>query len=154
MLFSVKLNKSLQICVNYQKLNTITKRNWYSISLIKETLIKITNCKNLIKLNIIAAFNKLRINSDSENLTIFIISMRVNKYYVLSFELINSSVNYQHYMNNVLWDHLNDFCSAYSNDILIYSKTLKNYIQHVYLVLQKLIDVDLQVNIEKYEFHV
>ena len=80
--------------------------------------------------------------------------MRVNKYYVLSFELINSSVNYQHYMNNVLWDHLNDFCSAYSNDILIYSKTLKNYIQHVYLVLQKLIDVDLQVNIEKYEFHV
>ena len=93
-------------------------------------------------------------NLDSEDLTTFVTSIRAYKYYVLPFELINSSANYQHYMNDVLWNHLNNFCSAYLNDILIYSKTLKNHIKHVCLILQKLIDAELQVNIEKCAFHV
>ena len=37
-LFVVKLNKSLRFYVNYRKLNVVTKRNQYLISLIKETL--------------------------------------------------------------------------------------------------------------------
>ena len=37
-LFIVKLNKSLRFCVNYRKLNVVTKRNQYSILLIKKTL--------------------------------------------------------------------------------------------------------------------
>ena len=45
--------------------------------------------KHLTRLNIIAAFNKLRINPDSEDLTIFITTLRAYKYRVLLFELIN-----------------------------------------------------------------
>ena len=80
--------------------------------------------------------------------------MRAYKYHVLPFGLTNGPVNYQHYMNDVLWDYLNDFCSAYLDDILIYSKNLKDHVKHVCLVLQKLIDAGLQVNIEKCQFHV
>ena len=40
-------------------------------------------------LNIIAIFNKLRINLNNENLTIYITTLRVYKYRVLFFELIN-----------------------------------------------------------------
>lgn len=153
-LFAVKSNGSLQVYVNYWKLNAITKRNWYPIPLIEETLAKVTGCKYLTKLDVIAAFNKLRINPGSEDLTTFITSMGVYKYHVLPFELINGSANYQHYMNDVLWDHLNNFCSAYLNNILIYSKTLKNHIKHIHLVLEKLINAGLLVDIEKCQFHV
>ena len=38
-LFVVKLNKSLRFCVNYRKLNVVTKQNQYLILLIKETLV-------------------------------------------------------------------------------------------------------------------
>ena len=38
-LFIVKSNKSLRFCVNYRKLNVVTKRNQYLILLIKETLV-------------------------------------------------------------------------------------------------------------------
>jgi hypothetical protein len=69
--------------------------------------------------------------------------MSAYKYHVLSFDLINESTSYQHYMNDVLFEYLNDFCQAYLDDVLIYSKTLKKYIRHVRLILQKLIDVDL-----------
>ena len=135
MLFAVKSNEDLRICVNYRKLNVIIHRNWYSILLIKKTLIKIIDCKYLIKLNVIIAFNKLRMYSDSEKLIIFIILMKVYKYYVLLFNLTNDSFNYQHYMNDMLWEFLNDFYSIYLDDILVYNKTYKKHVKHVRTML-------------------
>ena len=109
MLFVIKLNNSLKFCVNYKKLNVVTRRNRYFISLIDEILVRVTSCKYLIKLNIIAAFNKLRMHLDNENYTIFVIFMNAYKYHVLFFKLINESINYQHYMNDVLFEYLNKF---------------------------------------------
>ena len=92
-LFVVKSNEQLRLCVDYRKLNVIIKRNNYSISLIEKILAKVIDCKFLFKLNIISTFNKLRMNSQSENLTIFICSLNIYKYHVLLFELINDSIN-------------------------------------------------------------
>ena len=66
------------------------------------------NCKYLTKLNIIVVFNKLHIYSNNENLIIFIIFIKVYKYYILSFDLTNKSANYQHYINDVLFKYFND----------------------------------------------
>lgn len=108
-LFTTKLNGRLRFYVDYRKLNTITKRNQYPIPLIKETLTRVIDCKYLIKLDIIAIFNKLRIYPESEDLTTFITSIEVYKYYILPFSLINRLVSYQYYINDVLFEYLNDF---------------------------------------------
>ena len=92
-LFVVKSNEQFRLCVNYRKLNVIIKHNNYSISLIEKILIRIINCKFLFKLNIISIFNKFRMNSQNENLIIFICSLNIYKYHVLFFELINDSTN-------------------------------------------------------------
>ena len=151
-LFAVKFNDQLRLCVNYRRLNHITKRNRYFISLIEETLIRVQDCKYLIKLNIISIFNKLRMSEESEKLITFVISMRSYKYRVLSFELINDLASWQHYMNDLLFSFLNDFCQVYLNDILIYSKFKKKHIVHVRKVLKKLKKIDLQIDIEKCKF--
>jgi hypothetical protein len=93
-------------------------------------------------------------NPDSEDLTTFITSFGAFKYLVLPFGLTNGPASFQHYINDVLFEYLHDFCQAYLDDILIYSKTLKEHKQHVRAVLQKLRDAGLQVNIHKCEFHV
>jgi len=105
-------------------------------------------------LNIIVAFNKLCMHSDSEDLTIFIIFFNSYKYHVMLFELINESAFYQHYMNDVLFKYLHQFCQIYLDDIIIYSKILKKHKQHVWLILNKLQEADLQIDINKCEFHV
>ncbi len=66
-------------------------------------------CKYLTKLDIIAAFNKLRIHFNSENYIIFVITMGAYKYHVLFFGLINGPASYQQYMNDVLFEYLHDF---------------------------------------------
>ena len=122
-LFILKANKDLRFCVDYWKLNAIIKRNRYSLSLIDEIINKIVDCKHLTRLNIILTFNKLRMHSDSENYTTFIIALKAYKSKNLLFELINDLISFQQYMNDVLWNFLNDFCQVYLDDILIYSKT-------------------------------
>ncbi len=91
---------------------------------------------------------------DSENYTIFIIALEAYKSKILLFELTNDSISFQQYMNDVLWDFLNDFCQAYLNNILIYSKIQKKHRQHVKMMLDCLQDADLQINIQKCKFNV
>jgi len=93
-LFVAKSNERLRFYVDYRKLNALTCRNRYSISLIKKTLARVMNCKYLIKFNIIIAFNKLRMHSNNKNYITFVISIRVYKYYVLFFDLINELASY------------------------------------------------------------
>ncbi len=93
-LFVAKSNEELRFCVDYRKLNALIRQNQYLISLIKKTLIRVMNYKYLIKLNIIIAFNKLRMHLNSENYITFVIFIRVYKYYVLLFDLINELTSY------------------------------------------------------------
>jgi len=153
-LFALKANEDLWFCVDYWKLNAIIKRNRYSLSLIDEMIGKIVDCKHLTRLNIILTFNKLRMHSDSENYTIFIIALEAYKSKILFFELTNDSALFHQYMNDVLWDFLNDFCQVYLDDILIYSKTQQEHKQHVKMILNRLREADLQMNIRKCEFDV
>ncbi len=153
-LFILKANEDLWFCVDYRKLNAIIKRNRYSLLLIDEVIDKIVDCKHLTQLNIILTFNKLWMHSDNENYTIFIIALEAYKSKMLSFELINDSVSFQQYMNDVLWNFLNDFCQVYLNDILIYSKTQQKHQQHVKMILDHLWEANLQVNIQKCKFNV
>ncbi len=153
-LFILKANKDLQFCVNYWKLNVIFKRNRYFLSLINEIIDKIVSCKHLTRLNIISAFNKLQMHLDNENYITFITALKAYKYKMLSFELTNESISFQQYMNDVLWDFLNDFCQVYLDDILIYSKMRKKHKDHVKLVLSWLRKAELQMNIRKCEFNV
>ncbi len=73
---------------------------------------------------------------------------------MLSFELTNESIFFQQYMNDVLWDFLNDFCQVYLDDILIYSKMRKKHRNHIKLVLNRLREAELQMNIQKCKFNV
>ncbi len=153
-LFALKANEDLRFCVNYWKLNVIFKRNRYFLSLIDEIIDKIVSCKHLTRLNIISAFNKLQMHFNNENYITFITALEAYKYKMLSFKLTNESIFFQQYMNDVLWNFLNDFCQVSLDDILIYSKTRKKHRNHVKLVLRQLREAELQMNIWKCEFNV
>ncbi len=112
------------------------------------------SCKHLTKLNIISAFNKLQMHLNNENYIIFITALEAYKYKMLSFKLTNELIFFQQYMNDVLWDFLNDFCQVYLDDIFIYSKIRKKHKDHVKLVLSQLREAELQMNIQKCKFNV
>ncbi len=153
-LFVKKFEEELCFCVNYQDLNAITVKNQYSLSLISETLNHLSRAKIFIKLNIISAFNRLQIKEKDEALIVFCTWFKLFKYLVMLFNLCNEFVSFQKYINNILCKHLNKFYTVYLNDILIYFDNELEHEIHVKLILQKLQEVNLQMNIIKYKFHV
>ena len=153
-LFIEKKDDSLRFCMNYWKLNALIKRDHYSILLIDEVLTWIQDSKYLTQLNIIITFNKLCMSIESENLITFVTFFDVYKYKVMLFKLINESTFFQHYINNMLFNCLHKFCQIYLNDILIYNKILKKHRIHVKEMLDKLHEVDLQIDIDKCEFKI
>ena len=153
-LFIKKLEEELHFCMNYWDLNVITIKNWYSLFLISEMLNCLSWAKIFIKLNIISAFNQLQIKEENKTFIIFHTQFELFKYLVMLFNLCNEFVLFQKYINNTLREHLNKFCTAYLNDILIYFDNELEHEIHVKLILRKLQEADLQINIIKCKFHV
>ena len=94
-MFAFKFNGDFRLYVDYQGLNAITKRNRYPIPLIDEVFTRVAGYKYLIRLDIIATFNKLRIDPESEDFLTFVIFLGAFKYKVMPFGLTNSPVSYQ-----------------------------------------------------------
>ncbi len=153
-LFVSKLNESLRLCVDYKALNNITIKNSYLLSLISELQNRLQRAQWFTKFNIFKAFNWIWIKEEDEWKTVFCTQLEYYEYLIMSFNLINASVTFQTFVNNVLQRYLNQFIIVYLNDILIYLKTKKEHMQHVRKVLQTLKEVDLRIKSEKSEFHV
>ncbi len=71
----------------------------------------------------------------------------------MSFELTNVLTICQKIINNILRQYLNRFIIAYLNDIIIYSKTLKEYISYIFKILKCLDIKNLHFKSKKCEFH-
>ena len=119
-LFVKKPNKGLRFCIDYRKLNAITRKDRYPLPLIDETLARLSRAKIFTKLDVRQAFHRIRIDPASEDLTTFRTRYGSYKCKVLPFRLTNGPATYQRYMNDVLFDYLDVFCTAYLDDILIY----------------------------------
>jgi hypothetical protein len=94
-LFVRKLGGGLRFCVNYCKLNAITRKDSYPLPLIDETLTQITGAKYLTKIDIRHAFNRIRMQTEEdEDLTTFKTRFGSYKYKVLPFGLTNGPVTF------------------------------------------------------------
>ena len=57
-------------------------------------------------------------------------------------------------MNNVLFNYLDNFYTAYLDNILIFSNNKLEHKHYVRKVLKRLYNTSLQINLKKCEFHV
>lgn len=152
LLLAAKPGGGVRICQDYRGLNNVTVKNRYPLPLIKETLDAVCNAKVFTKLDIIAAFNKLRIAEGHEWKTAFITRFGLFESLVMPFGLCNAPASFQNYINHTLFDLLDKICTAYLDDVLIYSASRREHRDHVRQVVKRLIDAGLQIDIDKCEF--
>ncbi len=71
----------------------------------------------------------------------------------MSFKLTNTSTTYQKIINNILRQYLNQFVITYLNDIIIYSKILKEHVSYIFKILKCLNIKNLHLKLKKCEFY-
>ena len=154
-LFVKKPGGGLRFCVDYRSLNAITKKDRYPLPLINDTLERISKATWFTKLDVIAAFHKIRIEEGSEWMTAFRTGYRLFEWLVTPFGLANAPSTFQRYVNWTLREFLDDFVSAYIDDVLIFTNgSLNKHREHVTRVLERLQQAGLYVDIDKCEFEV
>lgn len=118
-----KADGTLRLCVDYRGLNGVTVKNRYPLPLIKETLDQLYKAKWYTKLDLRQGYNQLRIAEGEEWKTAFRTRYGHFEYTVMPFGLTNAPATFQHFINDCLRDFLDVFCTAYLEDIIIYSNS-------------------------------
>ena len=144
----------IRICVDYRKLNEITTKDRNAPPKISETLSRMNKVRLFSKFDIIAAFNKIRIKEGDEYKTAFSTRFGLFEYLIMPFGLCNAPGTFQRYINQLLRDFLDDFCSAYLDDILVYSENEADHMDHCPKVCERLLEAGLHLDIDKCEFSV
>ncbi|XP_050924947.1 uncharacterized protein LOC108874699 [Lates calcarifer] len=152
--FVEKKDKTLRPCVDYRGLNEITVKNKYPLPLIDSAFASLHQATIFTKLDLRNAYHLVRIKEGDEWKTGFNTPLGHFEYLVMPFGLTNAPAVFQCLINDVLRDMLNRFVFVYLDDILIFSRTPDEHVQHVRLVLQRLLENRLFVKAEKCEFHV
>jgi hypothetical protein len=117
--------------VDYRGLNKITKKNRYPLPLISSLLDRLRTRKIFTKLDLRGAYNLLRIHLGDEWKTSFHTCYDHFEYTVMPFDLTNAPVVFQHLMNDIFREYMDEFVVVYLDDILIFSKDQENHDKHV-----------------------
>lgn len=147
-----KPDGGLRVCVDYRALNGLTIKNRNAPPLIRDTLARLCSAKYFSKFDIIAAFNEIRMRHGDEKKTAFLTRYGLFEYVVMPFGLCNAPGTFQSFINATLHEYLDDFCTSYMDDILIYSRTREEHVTQVSKVLKRLQKAGLFLDINKCEF--
>jgi len=133
-------------------MNEGTINNLYRLLLIRETLMQLSKNCHYTNLNVRSAYNLLRIAQGEDWKTLFRNCYGLYKCLVMPLGITNTPTDFQRFFNNVLYHFLNNFCTAYLDDIFIYSNVLQEQYTHVKTILLGLCKASLQVRPENASF--
>uniref|UniRef100_A0A3B3H730 Gypsy retrotransposon integrase-like protein 1 n=1 Tax=Oryzias latipes TaxID=8090 RepID=A0A3B3H730_ORYLA len=151
--FVKKKDGGLRPCIDYRGLNEITVRNRYPLPLMSSAFELLQGARIFTKLDLRNAYHLVRIREGDEWKTAFNTPSGHYEYQVMPFGLTNAPAVFQNLVNDVLGDMINRFVFVYLDDILIFSRSEVEHIQHVRKVLLRLLQNQLYVKAEKCEFH-
>lgn len=145
-----------RFCIDYRWINQFLKDRLVPAPDVNGTIANCRNAKRFSKIDIIRAFNRLRIAVGSEYLTAFRTRQGTFQWKVLPFGLKVGPAWWQDFINAQLNELLDLFASAYADDVLIYSDEDDGEIhwEQVEEVIHRLHRAGLQGDIKKSRFNV
>ena len=93
-LFVKKPGGGLRLCMDYRALNDVSAKDRYPLPLIKETLNNLQGMKYFTKIDIISAFNNVRMKDGHEHLTAFLTRFGLFESLVIPFRLTSAPATF------------------------------------------------------------
>jgi len=125
-LFVMKRDGTLRLCVDYHRLNAITIHNSYPIPRINDLSESFQGAKIFTHLDLRSAYNLIRVKEGHEYLTAFRTPLGHFEYLVMPFGLRNAHSVFQRFVQDIFSDIIGSFVQVYLDDIIITLTTKKN----------------------------
>ena len=121
MFFVPKKDGKFHMVVDYRQVNCVTKPDAYPLPLISQIISDLSKAKFFTKLDLVGAYQLLRISPGHEPLTAFRTQYGMFESLVIRDGLRNAPATFQHFLNNVFRNLLGKGVTIYIDNILIFA---------------------------------
>ena len=151
-LFVPKKDGRWRMCVDYRALNRQTIRDRYPLPRIDDLLDRLGQARHFTTLDLASGYHQIAVKEDDIPKTAFRTQRGQFEFVVMPFGVTNAPSTFQRMMNMLFKNELDNFVLVYLDDILIFSKTLEDHIQHIRQALEKLKEAKLYARLHKCAF--
>ena len=144
-----KKDGSTRFCVDYRRLNTVTRKDVYPLPRIDDILDTLGRAKYFTTLDLSAGYWQVELDPESQAKTAFTSHCGLYEFTRMPFGLCNAPATFQRLMQVVLAGLEWDCCFVYIDDILIASQSFEEHMRHLQLVFERLRQAGLRLKPKK-----
>jgi hypothetical protein len=133
-----KKDKELRLCVDYRPLNTVTIKNKYPLPHIDILFDQLAGAQVFSKIDLRSDYHQIKIHAEDIPKRAFTTRYGLFEYLVMSFGLMNAPAHFMYLMNSDFMPELDKFVVVFIDNILIYSRSMEEHEEHLWIVLQRL----------------
>ena len=124
------------LIIDYRALNKVTRKFVWPMPKVEDIFSQLNGARYFSTLDLRAGYHHIRLTADSIPKTAFTSPFGKYEYVKVPFGLVQAPAYFQELMTGVLKDL--PFAMAYLDDIIIYSSTPEEHLQHIKTVFEKL----------------
>ncbi|CDS36977.2 RNA directed DNA polymerase reverse transcriptase [Echinococcus multilocularis] len=147
-----KNDGSLRLCIDYRKLNAVTKTDAFPLPHINDSLDSLHGSQWFSTLDLKSGYWQVEVAEADREKTAFILPNGLYEFQTMPFGLCNAAATFQRLMQTALIDLFPKHCVIYLDDILVFGGDIQEHNANLKLVLDRLRDARLTLNPKKCHF--
>ena len=140
-----KKDGATRFCVDYRRLNAVTKMDVFPLPRIDDSLALLSNSKYFTTLVLATGYWQVAMDPASQEKTAFCTHSGLYEFAVMPFGLCNAPATFQRLMESVLAGLTRDTCLVYIDDILVLGRTFPEHLQNLRRVFERLREAGLRL---------
>eukprot|EP00731_Ephydatia_muelleri_P003753 Em0001g3753a len=141
-----KKDGSLRFCVDYRKVNAVTRKDAYLLPRVDDTLDTLGGSKFFTTLDLASGYWQVEVATEDRPKTAFVTPEGLFLFKVMPFGLCNAPATFQRLMDRVLGGLKWSSCLVYFDDIIVIGSTFSEHLKHLAAVLTHLRQSGLKLN--------
>ena len=147
-----KKDGTQRFCVDYRRLNAVTKKDVYPLPRIDDILDTLSGTKYFSTLDLCSGYWQIQLHPKVREKSAFTTHTGLYEFTRMPFGLCNAPATFQRLLQTVLSGLEGKFCFVYIDDILVCSKSFEEHLQHLQEIFERLRKANLTLKPKKCSF--